>query len=146
MAATPRPESSSDGPSVNSSGFRIGPRHAVTAIVPESQVDWCVSELKDAGFSFADIEILRGETGREIFDLKGTYHGLKSRVIRTAQVVGSVHNEMLNYDAGLRDGHAVILVHVADETQIPAAAHIFVVHQGDRVLAFGGKGGEVELL
>jgi hypothetical protein len=137
---------SSDGPRVNEGRFRIGPRHAVTAILPASQLDWCVSELNEAGFPSASIEILRGEEGREILDIKGTHHGVRGWLIRTIQVSGSIHNEMLNYDSALRNGLVVVGVRVANEQQMAKAAHILFAHEGERVVAYAGKGSETQWL
>jgi hypothetical protein len=130
----------------NKSRFRIGPRHAVTAILSASQVDACVTELQDNGFRPADIDVLEGEQGRLIFDITGVHHGVKGRLIRAVQVAGSVHNEMLNYDSALRNGRVVVLVRVTDHDQIASAARVFVAHDGDRVVAYGRKGSETQWL
>jgi hypothetical protein len=137
---------SADRPVVNPDRFRIGPRRAVSAILPAPMLDECVHALQVEGFLGRAIEVLSGEAGRKVLDIEGRRHGVKGRLIRIVQVSGSIHNEMLNYDAALRNGSVVVVVSISNAAESILAATILAAHRGERVISYGRRGSQTEWL
>ena len=83
----------------------------VGLLTEKSEILAISRELGSAGVDIAAVEIVCGERGAAILDEHGRYHGLRGRIVRACQRLGSDEATLATYDEALRDG---------DLLQVPA--------------------------
>ena len=125
----------SDHP-VNEADFKFRPRNMVTAILSADQVDPCIAALVEAGVDVESVDVLSGPQGAGILDRDGSNHGLRARIARAFQMMGSSENELINYSMALEEGRAVVGVPVDDEERADTVAAILERCGGERALYF----------
>ena len=95
---------------MNHSSFTYRPKNAVTAILDQEALDQALSILTEAGVDSTSVEVLSGQEGAEILDLDGSHHGLRARLVRHIQLLGSSENDLRNYSIALQEDRAVVIV------------------------------------
>jgi hypothetical protein len=121
---------------VNHSSFIYRPRNAVTAILARESLEQALSIVGEAGVDSTSVEVLIGPEGAEFLDLHGSHHGLRARLVRHIQLLGSSENDLRNYSSALQQDRAVVIVPVGDEHMADAVGAALERCGGERVLYF----------
>ncbi len=123
-----------------SEGFLRYPTDRIVAVIDEpDQVAIAVARLSEAGFDGEEVRVLCGEEGAQRLDASGERHGLLARLTRILQNFGEEDTHAERHAAELRAGHYVVGVHVGEDEDRKAAAHLalkdadahFVHYYGD---------------
>jgi hypothetical protein len=96
-----------------------------------------VDELKSSGFVEKDIEYYCGEPGVDNFDFSGSNQGLMARLVRTFR--NSTYDRVIldRYEAALRTGNCLVMVHIHKTEQKNDVAKIFHHYKAHQVDYFG---------
>ena len=97
-----------------------------------------VAELKAAGFADRDLEILRGEEGADRMDGTGEVSGWLGRLRRAFDF--TLMDQLVDfatYERALRDGRAVVMVHVHGDEPKAKALDIVKRHGGHFINYYG---------
>jgi hypothetical protein len=96
-----------------------------------------VDALKANGFVDNDIESYCGEPGVDNFDLSGSNQGLMARLLRTFR--NSTYDRVIldRYEAALRTGNCLVMVHIHKTAQKNEVAQLFHHHNAHQVDYFG---------
>jgi len=96
-----------------------------------------VDELRANGFADSDIESYCGEPGVDNFDLSGSNQGLMARLLRTFR--NSTYDRVIldRYEAALRTGNCLVMVHIHKTAQKTEVAQLFHQHNAHQVDYFG---------
>lgn len=87
------------------------PEHKLAAVLPgQVAVDAVIGELSRLGMDVAQVYVLHGAQGVEIFDQKGEHHGWRTHVSRAFKSLGVDGNMLENYNEALEDGKSLVLV------------------------------------
>lgn len=96
-------------PDVHGHGFVAAPLHRVVGVIDDTaDLPAAVGGLEAAGFVADAIHVFVGEEGERRLDLEGTHHGLRGRVTRLLQKLGSESDVFIELEEALTAGHAVI--------------------------------------
>jgi hypothetical protein len=97
-----------------------------------------LAELKAAGFADRDLEILRGAEGADRMDGTGEVSGWLSRLRRAFDF--TLMDQLVDfatYERALRDGRAVVMIHVHGDAPKETALQIVKGHRGHFVNYYG---------
>lgn len=102
------------------------PVDSLLAVLPDSErAAAAAAALKAAGIPDRDITILRGDEGASRFDPTGAVHGFFTRLRRIVSfTVMDQLPDMAWYDAAIRGGQAVIMVHLRGDDRKAEAVRI----------------------
>ena len=110
----------------------------VGVIDDPTQAQVARQRLVELGIPMADIEVLVGEAGAQRLDSTGE-GGWRQRILRLSQYITTDQStDLVMYDAALRDGRAVIGVHLVDKALKPRATQM-LVEAGAYLLSFFGR-------
>jgi hypothetical protein len=115
------------------------PTDSLLAVLPDSEsAAAAAAELKAAGIPDRDITVLRGDEGASRFDPTGAVHGLFARLRRVVSfTVMDQLPDMAWYDAAIRAGQAVIMVHLRGDDRKAEAVRILRAHGGHFINYYG---------
>jgi hypothetical protein len=115
------------------------PTDSLLTVLPDSEnAAAAAAELKAAGIPDRDITILRGDEGSSRFDPTGAVHGLFARLRRIVSfTVMDQLPDMAWYDAAIRSGQAVIMVHLRGDDRKSEAVRILREHGGHFINYYG---------
>ena len=97
-----------------------------------------LADLKTAGFTDRDLEILRGEEGADRMDGTGEIAGWLGRLRRAFDF--TLMDQLVDfatYEKALRDGRAVVMVHVHGDEPKAQALAILKRHRGHFMNYYG---------
>jgi hypothetical protein len=98
-----------------------------------------IDELRSNGFADKDIEYFCGEPGEEKYDFSGTGsgQGILARLLRSFR--NSTYDRVIldRYEASLRTGNCLVMVHIHKTEQKETAAQILHNHNAHQVDYFG---------
>jgi hypothetical protein len=97
-----------------------------------------LAELKAGGFADRDLEILRGEESADRMDGTGQVSGWLSRLRRAFDF--TLMDQLVDfaaYERALRDGRAVVMVHVHGDAPKEAAHQVLKRHRGHFINYYG---------
>jgi hypothetical protein len=97
-----------------------------------------LADLKAAGFSDRDLEILRGDEGADRMDGTGEVSGWLGRLRRAFDF--TLMDQLVDfatYERALRDGRAVVMVHVHGDEPKAQALQVLRRHGGHFINYYG---------
>jgi hypothetical protein len=115
--------------------FRRAPKHELVGVFEGEDVRLAVDELLSAGHNARDIDLFHGEGGLEVLDRFGEHHGLRGRLIRGLQQLGSEEANIITFANAL--GHGRSVVGVRSEKLDEALVEVFIRHHATDVVYFG---------
>ena len=122
----------------NEQAFTPDPLHKLMSIFEDSNSGVAAAaELKANGFDESDIELFCGVKGAETYDFTGEGHGLAAQFLRAFRNITNDRIVMDRYQAALRDGHCVLMVHIHKAVKKTAAAEIIHKYNTAQVDYFG---------
>ena len=104
-----------------------------------------LAELQTAGFATRDLDMLRGEEGADRMDGTGGVSGWLGRLRRAFDF--TLMDQLVDfaaYERALRDGRAVVMVHVHGDAP-KAAAHDTLKRHGGHFINYYGRFATEEL-
>lgn len=115
------------------------PVDSLLAVLPDSaRAGAAAAALKATRVPDRDITILRGDEGSSRFDPTGAVHGLVARLRRIVSfTVMDQLPDMAWYDAAIRAGHAVVMVHLRGDDKKAEAVRILREHGAHFVNYYG---------
>lgn len=118
--------------------FTPDPMFKLMGIFEESDAGvTAAADLKDAGFDADDIELFCGVPGAEAYDFEGDDHGLGTKFMRAFRSITYDRVIMDRYQAALREGHCVLMVHIHKTPRRDEAAAVMHRHGAVQVDHFG---------
>jgi len=115
------------------------PTNRLLAVIDDAaEAAAALAELKDAGFADRDLEILRGEEGADRMDGTGEVSGWLGRLRRAFDF--TLMDQLVDfatYERALRDGRAVVMVHVHGDAPKVNAREILKRHGGHFINYYG---------
>jgi hypothetical protein len=122
----------------NEQAFTPDPVYKLMGIFADSDAGVAAAEdLKANGFNEADIELFCGVPGEQTYDFSGEDHGLITKLLRSFRNITYDRVIMDRYQAALRDGHCVLMVHIHKDPQKTEAADIMHRYNASQVDYFG---------
>ena len=119
-------------------GFVRYPLHKVVGVLDNVEaLESCIDELREHRFKDPDIDSYYGEEGIEKIDLEGTRHGTLGKLLRIMQHLGPDRTYVERYEKFLRDGDAIIMVHVTNAARRRIASEVIHKYSHQRVTYFG---------
>jgi len=122
------------------------PTNRMLAVIDDPvQAIAAAADLVQSGFTARDIEILRGAEGADRMDGVGRVAGWRARLRRAfAFTLMDQLVDFAAYEGALREGRAVVMVHV--EGDLPkAAAHLTLRDHGGHFINYYGRFATEEL-
>lgn len=119
-------------------GFVKYPLHKVVGVLESvKSLEKCIEELREHRFKDQDIDSYYGEEGIEKIDLEGTRHGTLGKLLRIMQHLGPDRTYVERYEKYLRDGDAIVMVHVTNSARKRIASEVIHKYTRHRVTYFG---------
>jgi hypothetical protein len=115
------------------------PTDSLLAVLPDGErAAATAADLKANGIPDRDITILRGDEGASRFDPTGAVHGFFTRLRRIVSfTVMDQLPDMAWYDAAIRGGQAVVMVHLRGDDRKAEAVRILREQGGHFVNYYG---------
>jgi hypothetical protein len=125
---------------VTAPGRAIGyPTNRLLAVIDDSsEAASAMAELRASGIAVRDLDILRGEEGADRVDGTGEVSGWLGRLRRAFDF--TLMDQLVDfaaYERALRDGRAVVMVHVHGDAPKRAAHEVLKAHGGHFVNYYG---------
>jgi hypothetical protein len=115
------------------------PTNRLLAVIDDApEAAAALADLKAAGFSDRDLEILRGEEGADRMDGTGEVSGWLGRLRRAFDF--TLMDQLVDfatYERALRDGRVVVMVHVHGDEPKAQAVAILRRHGGHFINYYG---------
>jgi hypothetical protein len=115
------------------------PTNRLLAVIDDpAEAAAALAELKAVGFADRDLEILRGEEGADRMDGTGEVSGWLGRLRRAFDF--TLMDQLVDfatYERALRDGRAVVMVHVHGDEPKAQALEILKRHGGHFMNYYG---------
>jgi hypothetical protein len=115
------------------------PTNRLLAVIDDAtEAASALAELKGAGFADRDLEILRGTEGADRMDGTGEVSGWLGRLRRAFDF--TLMDQLVDfatYERALRDGRAVVMVHVHGDAPKTTAREILKRHGGHFINYYG---------
>jgi hypothetical protein len=115
------------------------PTNRLLAVIDDpAEAAAALAELKAAGFTDRDLEILRGAEGADRMDGTGEVSGWLGRLRRAFDF--TLMDQLVDfatYERGLRDGRAVVMVHVHGDAPKEQAHQVLKRHRGHFINYYG---------
>lgn len=115
------------------------PTNRLLAVVDDpTEAVAAIAELAAAGVATRDLEILRGDEGADRMDGTGEMSGWLGRLRRAFDF--TLMDQLVDfavYERALRDGRAVVMVHVHGDAPKVAAQRILKSHGGHFINYYG---------
>ena len=115
------------------------PTNRLLAVIDDpARAAAALADLKSAGFTDRDLEILRGEEGADRMDGTGEVSGWLGRLRRAFDF--TLMDQLVDfatYETALRDRRAVVMVHVHGDEPKARALHVLKRHGGHFINYYG---------
>ncbi len=115
------------------------PTNRLLAVVDDpAKAAAALAELTASGFDIRDLELLRGDEGADRVDGTGQVSGWLSRLRRAFDF--TLMDQLVDfaaYERALRDGRAVVMIHVRGDAPKAAAREILRRHAGHFINYYG---------
>jgi hypothetical protein len=95
-----------------------------------------LKHLPQANVNIADVNVLSGPEGMRLLDRRGVRRGLRSRLLRIAQLTAYERTALDNHEQALRKGNYIIYVPVKGEAQIRGVVDVLRRSGGHYLLRF----------
>ena len=122
------------------------PTNRLVAVIDDAaQAAAALAELKANGFADRDLDVLRGDSGADRMDGTGEVSGWLGRLRRAFDF--TLMDQLVDfaaYERALRDGRAVVMVHVRGDAP-KAAAHQVLKRHGGHFINYYGRFATEEL-
>ena len=122
------------------------PTNRLLAVLDDpAEAAGALAELQAAGFQTKDLDILRGDEGADRMDGTGEVSGWLGRLRRAFDF--TLMDQLVDfaaYERALRDGRAVVTVHVRGDAP-KAAAHEILKRHGGHFINYYGRFATEEL-
>jgi hypothetical protein len=115
------------------------PTHHILAVIDDpAAAAGAARSLTAAGFPPADVTILRGAESADRLDGLGEVGGPWRRIVRGFQYMTMDQMpDFRTYEAAIRDGRAVVAIHVTDRPRMLAARDVLIAAGGHFINYFG---------
>jgi hypothetical protein len=136
-------EHSAAGPAASSgdetSDFIYYPTDKVVGIIDDpDDAQAAVSDLKAAGFTADEIEVLAGEQGARRIDSTGREHGVLARIVRSIQKIGNYESDHVKrHEQELLAGHFGVGVTAKKEKDRERVRQILKSHNAHFINFYG---------
>lgn len=113
------------------------PKGRIAAVLNEDRnLKEALAHLPQANVNLEDVNVLSGFEGMQLLDRKGARRGLRSRLLRIAQLTAYEGAALDNHEHALRNGHYIIYVPVKGEQQTRSVIEILRRSGGHYLLQF----------
>jgi hypothetical protein len=127
----------SQQPRFNEDRYYRYPKGRIAAVLDEDRnLEEAVKHLPEAKVNLADVNVLSGFEGMQLLDRKGARRGLRSRLVRFAQLTAYEGTALDNHERALRNGHYIIYVPVKGEQQTQSVIETLRRSGGHYLLQF----------
>jgi len=127
----------SQKPRFNEERFYRYPKGRIAAIIDnERSLNEALEHLPQANVNLSDVNVLSGSEGIRLLDRRGVRRGLRSRLLRLAQLTVYEGVALHTHEQALRDGNYVIYVPVKGEDQVRNVVDILRRAGGHYLLQF----------
>jgi hypothetical protein len=127
----------SQQPRFNEDRYYRYPKNRIAAILnDDGSLDEALKHLPQANVELRDVNVLSGPEGIRLLDRRGVRRGLRSRLLRIAQLTAYEGTALNNHEQALRSGHYIIYVPVKGEEQIRGVVDILRGARGHYLLQF----------
>jgi hypothetical protein len=124
-------------PRFNEDRYYRYPKGRIAAVLNEDRnLEEALAHLPEADVNLADVNVLSGFEGMQLLDRKGARRGLRSRLLRIAQLTAYEGTALDNHEQALRNGHYIIYVPVKGEQQTQSVVDILRRSGGHYLLQF----------
>jgi hypothetical protein len=116
------------------------PDNDVLAVIGDCQeAERAVQAIRDLGFGEDDVHLASGDDWVQTFSATGKPAGNLARLVRFFQRISSdvVYSNMRLYEQAVRQGQAVIMVHLTGRERLDEVSQILVKHGAQNVNFFG---------
>ena len=123
----------------DNSDFIFYPTNKVVGIIDDpSDCKAALHDLRDAGFTASDIEVLTGEEGAHRIDPTGKEHGLLARFVRFLDKAGDVDSDHIKrHEQEMLAGHFGIGVSAKEPEAREKVLEILKSHNGHFINFYG---------
>lgn len=112
-------------PRRNETRFYRYPRGRVVAIVDDDRgLNEALTNLPRASVDLTNVNVLSGPEGIRLLDRRGARRGLRSRLLRIAQLTAYEGAALDAHEQALQAGHHIIYVPVRDEAQLGSVVDV----------------------
>ena len=127
----------SQQPRFNEERYYRYPKGRIAVVLNEDRnLEEALAHLPEANVNLADVNVLSGPEGMRLLDRHGRRRGLRSRLLRIAQLTAYEGTALENHEQALRNGHYIIYVPVKDEQQTQSVIDILRRSGGHDLLQF----------
>jgi hypothetical protein len=127
----------SEQPRFNEDRYYRYPKGRIAAVLNDDRnLEEALAHLPEADVNLADVNVLSGFEGMQLLDRKGARRGLRSRLLRIAQLTAYEGTALDNHEQALRNGHYIIYVPVKGEQQTQSVLDILRRAGGHYLLQF----------
>jgi hypothetical protein len=127
----------SQQPRFNEDRYCRYPKNRIAATLNDDQsLDEALKHLPQANVNVADVNVLSGPEGMRLLDRRGVRRGLRSRLLRIAQLTAYERTALDNHEQALRKGSYIIYVPVKGEAQIRGVVDVLRRCGGHYLLRF----------
>src|SRR5215211_156399 len=127
----------SQQPRFNEDRYYRYPKNRIAAVLNDDRgLDEALKHLSQTKVNLADVNVLSGPEGMRLLDRHGVRRGLRSRLLRIAQLTAYEGTALDNHEQALREGNYVIYVPVKGEEQTGNVVDILRRSGGHYLLQF----------
>ena len=109
----------------------------IAAIINDDRsLDQALKGLPQANVKLADVNVLTGPEGIRLLDRHGVRRGLRSRLLRIAQLTAYEGVALDTHEQALREGHHITYIPVGGEEQIQSVVDVLRRAGGHYLLHF----------
>ena len=127
----------SQQPRFNEDRYYRYPKNRIAAVLNDDRgLDEALRHRPQANVNLADVNVLSGPEGMRLLDRRGVRRGLRSRLLRIAQLTAYEGTALDNHEQALRKGNYVIYVPVKGEEQTGNVVDILRRSGGHYLLQF----------
>jgi len=130
-------ERMSEQPRFNEDRYYRYPKGRIAAVLSDDRnLEEALAHLPEANVMLADVNVLSGSEGMRLLDRKGARRGLRSRLLRIAQLTAYEGTVLDHHEQALRSGHYIVYVPVKGEQQTQSVIDILRRSGGHYLLRF----------
>ena len=127
----------SQQPRFNEERYYRYPKGRIAVVLNEDRnLEEALAHLPEANVNLADVNVLSGPEGMRLLDRRGRRRGLRSRLLRIAQLTAYEGTALDNHEQALRNGNCIIYVPVKGEQQTQSVIDILRRSGGHYLLQF----------
>jgi hypothetical protein len=127
----------SQQPRFNEDRYYRYPKNRIAAVLNDDRsLDEALKHLPQAKVNLSDVNVLSGPEGMRLLDRRGVRRGLRSRILRIAQLTAYEGTALDNHEQALRKGQHIIYVPVKGEEQTQSVVDVLRRAGGHYLLQF----------